>query len=133
MSLGKEGSSGAHCYICDSSKANWQDVEHAKGDIWMMDKICQVCTTVVAGGVQHVKGIVREPLINCIDVNRYLLPMMHIMMGIGNTVLDHFLDFIDRVPGLEKVPQDIRDARRELYSAIGEKWIMLTSRRFGRI
>jgi len=24
--LGKEGSSGAHCYVCDSSKVNWQKI-----------------------------------------------------------------------------------------------------------
>jgi len=120
MSLGKEGSSGAHCYVCDSSKVSWQNIDHAKGDIWTLDKIQQVCTTILTPG-QHVKGIVREPLITCIDVNCYMLPMMHIMMGIGNTLLDHFLDFIDRVPGLENVPMEIREARRMMYVAIGNK------------
>jgi len=68
-----------------------------------------------------VKGIVQEPLITCVDVNHYMLPMMHIMMGIGNTLLDNFLDFLDRVPGLENVPQDIHKARRMLYMALGKK------------
>jgi len=120
MSLGKEGLSGAHCYVCDSSKVSWQNINHVKGDIWTLDKIQQVCTMLVTPG-QHVKGIVQEPLITCIDVNHYMLPMMHIMMGIGNTLLDHFLDFIDRVPGLENVLLEIREARRMMYVAIGNK------------
>jgi len=57
-----------------------------------------------------VKGIVQEPLITCVDVNCYMLPMMHIMMGIGSTLLENFLDFLDRVPGLENIPQDIHKA-----------------------
>ncbi len=47
--------------------------------------------------------------------------MMHIMMGIRNTFLDHFLDFIDRVPRLENVLLEIRKARRMMYVAIGNK------------
>jgi len=90
MSLGKEGLSGAHCYVCDSSKVSWQNIDHVKGDIWMLDKIQQVCTMLVTLG-QHVKGIVQEPLITCIDVNHYMLPMMHIMMGIGKLFWTTFL------------------------------------------
>jgi len=120
MSLDKEGSSGAHCYVCDSSKVSWQNIDHVKGDIWMLDKIQQVCTMLVTPG-QHMKGIVQEPLITCIAVSHYMLPMMHIRMGIGNTLLDHFLGFIDRVPGLENVPLEICEARRMMYVAIGNK------------
>jgi len=56
LSLGKEGSSGAHCYICESSKVSWQDINHEKGNLWTIEKICQVCSTIVTSG-QCVKSV----------------------------------------------------------------------------
>jgi len=45
-----------------------------KGGIWTLEVIQKVCTKLMNPG-QHMKGIVQEPLITCIDVNRYMLPM----------------------------------------------------------
>jgi len=61
---------------------------------------------------KQIHGVISKPLVDCVDVDRYLPPLMHVMMGIGNTLLDSLLDAIDKTDGMEDTPADLREKRK---------------------
>jgi len=36
MALGKDGSSGQHCYVCDIPRMEWQLPRHKMGELWSL-------------------------------------------------------------------------------------------------
>jgi hypothetical protein len=44
---------------------------------------------------QNLKGITNRPLIDAIPVSHYILPILHIIIGMGNSLVDAFLEWIE--------------------------------------
>ncbi len=81
------------------------------GELWSLDKLHQTHACLDDNN-KRVRGVVGKPLINCIDVDRFLPPLLHVMMGTGNMLLESVLDAIDKVDGLEDTPASLRLKRR---------------------
>jgi len=44
---------------------------------------------------QNLKGVTNRPLIDAIPVSHYILPILHIIIGMGNSLVDAFLEWIE--------------------------------------
>ena len=63
-------------------------------------------------------GVKDAPLLTCVNVDRYVLPLLHILLGVGNRILNNYFNYIDQVVGLEKTPPDVQDKRNNYYIAL---------------
>jgi len=113
--LGKDGSSGQHCYVCDIPRMEWQLPGHTMGELWSLQKLHQTHAS-LDEKTTRIRGVVGKPLIECVDVDRFLPPLMHIMMGTGNMLLESILDAIDKADGLEDTPASLREKRHEHWT-----------------
>lgn len=57
------------------------------------------------------KGCVDEPLINCIEPIIYIPPILHIMIGMVNKLLDKFFKWVDCM--VEEIPVMERNLRKD--------------------
>ena len=44
---------------------------------------------------RNLKGVTNRPLIDAIPVSNYILPILHIIIGMGNSLVDAFLEWIE--------------------------------------
>jgi hypothetical protein len=118
---GKENSTSHWCPWCVLSHANWQADGHELGELWDLEKITKVAEQ-VANNVEVLreKGVTTKALITTIGLDRYICPPLHILLGIGNTILSDFIGWIDRRDGLEELPQWLLDSRVNYTSALSD-------------
>jgi len=45
--------------------------------------------------LQNLKGVTNRPLINATPVSNYILPILHNIIGRGNSLVDAFLEWIE--------------------------------------
>jgi hypothetical protein len=64
-----------------------------------------------------VLGVKRFPLLDCIGVDRYMCPMLHLLLGLANDVLNNIFNYADERNGLEGVPENIKEARIAVMDA----------------
>ncbi len=114
--LGK-ASSATSCYLCNLPNSKWKPHGHEKGTAWTLDRLFQTNLR-VTNRTKVVDGVKRRPLLTTLEVDRFLPPTMHIMLGIGNNLLDDCLKFLDALNGLENVPDNIRQARQKFYDLL---------------
>jgi len=79
---------------------------HEKGGLWSLQTMQQICLSET--DARKARGIKKNPLITCDNVNHYLLPLLYMMMGQGNKLLDSFLDYVDKFPHLEDMPIELK-------------------------
>lgn len=60
------------------------------------------------------KGVRTHPMWDCIPISHYIVPVLHIHIGLGNDVLNHLLDIIDR--DIEKISPEEQSAWNDLVS-----------------
>jgi len=113
--LGKDGSSGQHCYLCNIPRLELQSPEHKKGELWSLQKL-QTTYESLDDSTKRVQGVVGKPLIDCVDVDQYLPPLMHKMMGTENVLLDSILDAINKVEGLKDTPACLQNKRHDFMT-----------------
>ncbi len=117
--LGKDGSSGCYCYVCDLTQSQWQEEVHEKGGLWSLQTMQEIRSSEM--DARKARGIKKTPLITCVDVDRYSLPLLHMMMGQGNKLLDSFLDYVDKFPQLEDTPIELKGIRNDFYHALQKR------------
>ena len=62
-----------------------------------------------------IMGVTNEMLIDCVPLDSFIVPILHTMIGVGNKLLNAFLDWVDiRV---EQIPEEERTARKEVLIA----------------
>ena len=54
-----------------------------------------------------------KPLIDCIEVDHHVVPILHLQLGLVNDVLKNLLAYIDERRGLETLPGVVLEAREE--------------------
>ncbi len=113
--LGKENHSTCWCNWCRLSPKEWAPSGHEKGDLWMIQKINDVRDLVADGKLDphtpgDIKGCTERPLFDSVPVENYILSLLHIIIGMGNTLVDSFLAWIDQ--WVEKLEQTEIDARK---------------------
>jgi hypothetical protein len=110
---GKESSTSNWCWLCQLSHSRWQSSQHYHGDLWTLQSIIETAAKVPPGG-KPIMGVKTKPLIEHIGVDRYVCPPLHLLLGIGNRILDDFFEFVDKVNGLERLPSELINARNKL-------------------
>ena len=62
------------------------------------------------------KGCMNVPLIDCIKVNSYVFPVLHLMIGLGNMVVKIFFQWSNQ--RVEMIPKDEMRAHKEWLKSI---------------
>ncbi len=111
--LGKENMSSVWCTWYKLSKRAWAHPGHHSGECWTI-----------------IKRFMELPLFDSILVKNYIIPVLHLLIGIGNNSLDGFLEWIsERVEKLihrEVVQRNAviyAEARYQNYKTDYDKWI----------
>jgi hypothetical protein len=85
-------------------------------DQWALAKICEYAAARPPGGGPNL-GVKTKPLIDCIELDRYVVPILHLQLGLVNDVLKNLLAYIDKRRGLETFPPIVLEAREEYIQA----------------
>ena len=91
--LGKEGSSGHWCYRCDLHKDIWKIANHEHGTLWTNESLKAMADLGYSG--TNAKGVKKYPLWDFIEVDKFILPVLHTSMGMGNAVMANLMDIIN--------------------------------------
>lgn len=118
LCLGKDGASGAWCYLCDLAKKLWQECGHSHGNLWTLDGISAVLSDL--GDEERNKGVVMKPLLTVIDVDQFMIPFLHALLGVGNDVLKSTAKFINELDGLERLPAELRQLRHAYFDVLSK-------------
>ena len=93
MAHGRESMSGQWCYLCKLSRAQYSNKCHEAGSHWTIELLKQMSEKVKEKGkAEH--GVKKAPWWDFIPLHHYMIPLLHVLIGIGNDILDSFLDFV---------------------------------------
>ena len=107
MALGRESMSGHWCYLCMMRRTQFSDVNQ-RADPWTMDKIVEVAEEVA--GKKPKMGVKQKPWWPFIPLQNYIIPLLHVLIGIGNDLLSSFRDWVnDEIESLDQ--QEVRTRR----------------------
>ena len=116
---GKVNMSGNWCHWCQLSKSTWSDLNHVRGEKWTLEKMNEVRERMVNGDLpdtsENRKGVVDVELLSTVEVEDYVFPILHCEIGLGNYMLNSFLDWIDY--RVENVTEEELEKRNE-YSGL---------------
>ena len=104
------------CWLCQLSHQAWQAKGHPLGRRWLLTELKAIAATL--GGAKSNKGVKMHPMLDCVEICRYVIPVLHIALGLINRLLKSLLDYINQT--LEEVPEDVELARNELLEATYE-------------
>ena len=85
MILGKENSSGHWCYLCILSAKEFSDL-YKTGDP-LTYEFMNECTKEAKQTRKSVKGVKEEAWWQFIPLSNILVPLLHLLIGIGNDIL----------------------------------------------
>eukprot|EP00957_Ditylum_brightwellii_P115916 8841588-Ditylum_brightwellii.AAC.1 len=90
IALGKEESAGWWCTYYRLMKDEWQSHNHKKGVLWTTDDIAQHAE-IIDGSTKprDRKGVKTIPVFKSTLLTHYITPILHIMIGKGNNILEH--------------------------------------------
>jgi hypothetical protein len=109
--LGRANADSKWCWLCDLSHAQWQIRNHADGKIWTLETLIAAFNS-SGHGRNRVKGVVELPVITCVGPDRYVYPILHGEIGIGNDIIDLFYEYVDKRRGLKSLPESLTEARK---------------------
>jgi hypothetical protein len=119
--LGQDGYSGSWCLYCLLKQSNWTaihgDNKNGKCDCeaapWTIDNLHGAAMKQMQNEVNNAPyisvGIREPPLWSFIPVHRVLIPMLYLLLGLGNNILDNFWEWVDE--RVEKLTPEEIEAR----------------------
>jgi hypothetical protein len=117
--LGKENMSTAWCPWCILSKSQWSASGHQPGELWTIDKIIDVRGKIDSGELkeepEHQRGCTKLPLFDSIPIANFIVPVLHILIGVGNALVNCLYEFVDE--RIEKLPEQLIIARNNINTA----------------
>ena len=117
--LGKENMSSVWCTWCKLSKTEWARTGHNLGECWTIDGIHEVRENVRLGSLtnvpENIKGCTKIPLFDSVPVKNYIVPVLHLHIGVGNNLLDSLIEWImERVEKL--TPGEVVHQNAAIYA-----------------
>jgi hypothetical protein len=94
---GKEGMDKAHCIWCKLKRSEWQCHGHDRGAKWSLNN----------GKTEN--GVKSHPQLDCVELERFIFPVLHVTRGLANRLLKHAIDYADKL--VERTPQLLKDVR----------------------
>ena len=132
-STGRDGHSSCRCVYCDSSYNQWNDPSSISPTIMTLSRLHQLAdqhrlsTTKI-----DTKGVIMKPLLE-IDPSFYIVPLLHLQIGIVNKLwssLLHFLDeFVEQVSEFEATLKINIETTKENIQTINDNIEILTVNR----
>ena len=132
-STGRDGHSSCRCVYCDSSYNQWNDPFSISPTIMTLSRLHQLAdqhrlsTTKI-----DTKGVIMKPLLE-IDPSFYIVPLLHLQIGIVNKLwssLLHFLDeFVEQVSEFEATLKINIETTKENIQTINDNIEILTVNR----
>jgi hypothetical protein len=117
--LGKENMSTAWCPWCMLSKVQWSLKNHDKGELWTIDKIIQLREKVdlkeLSEEPEYLRGCTKVPLFDSVPIENYIVPVLHILIGVGNSLVNAVFEFVDE--RIERLPEQLVVARNNINTA----------------
>jgi len=117
--LGKENMSGSWCTWFILSKAQWNDTAHLPGELWSIEKIYQIHQNYTENGMpetsENIKGCTDKPLFNYVPICNFVIPILHIIIGIVNSLVDCIFEWIEE--RIEKLSPNQIQARNSFIFA----------------
>ena len=104
--LGKTNMAPHWCTYCDKKKRDWVCGCHTDGTPWTLELM-----KASLDGTQERKGCVDPPLFDCVPIESYAFPILHVMIGVGNDILKDFFRWVDWK--IEEISEEEIKARKE--------------------
>jgi hypothetical protein len=104
--LGKEGMDKAYCTWCKLKCSEWQTCPHAPGMKWNLEELKQVAASLNAGNKTSENGVKSYPQVDCIELERYIFPVLNVTLGLANRLRKGVIDYADLVA--ERTPQVLK-------------------------
>ena len=124
--LGKVNMSGNWCTRCKLNVNEWKGDNHRKGKPWNLEEMRElrerIRTNEVRATLMNRKGVVGVELLDAIDVNQYIYPILHSEIGLGNYILNSFFEWVDY--RIENATEDEINKKRLMIGIIGDMEIM---------
>lgn len=103
------------------SKAQWGPADHPIGESWSIEKIREIRRQVTENNLsdkpENIKGCTKNPLFDAVPVCNYILLVLHIIIGIGNTLIDGLFEWVEE--RVEVLPNEVVEARNSvLFGAV---------------
>jgi hypothetical protein len=110
--MGKEGMDKAHCHWC---KLHRSEFGHSPGTKWTLQELKRVAASLNERTRTAENGVKSYPQLDCIELERFIFPVLHVTLGLANRLLKDTVDYADLV--VEKTPQVLKDARHKQIEA----------------
>ncbi|KAL7553941.1 hypothetical protein ACHAWF_017571 [Thalassiosira exigua] len=95
MALGRESMSGAWCFLCKLCRSQYADKNHADGEMWTVNMLKEIAEKVKQAGGKPIDGVKCSPWWDFLEVRDFIIPLLHLLIGIGNDLLDSFCDWVN--------------------------------------
>ena len=109
--VGKVHMSATWCHWCTLFKETWLDVDHVKGRPWTNFELSRVLQQNQGRGrsAQEKKGVVRPRLLMAVEPSNYIVPVLHLEIGLGNSFLNSFFKWVDY--RIEMITEEERESK----------------------
>jgi hypothetical protein len=101
------------------SKVQWSLKNHDKGELWTIDKIIQLHEKVdlkeLSEEPEYLRGCTKVPLFDSVPIENYIVPVLHILIGVGNSLVNAVFEFVDE--RIERLPEQLVVARNNINTA----------------
>ena len=120
MVLGKEGMSGKHCHLCQTSLAEMKTLAR-DGQRWTYEEMDRLAASYQSDKRKSKKatmGMKNSPWFKCIPLENYVVPLLHCLIGVGNDLFSKFRDIVSEE--IEYISQE-EILTREAQAAMASK------------
>ena len=128
MMLGREDFDTFWCLYCKLFKDDWQDDDHAEGELWTLQDLKEKSQYNQTNNIKGRErcGVREDPYFNFLHKNIIWPALLHAQIGIGNNLLTYLVEFgdceIQCLPRVEfKMIQETRQLELDLANAKQEK------------
>ena len=126
MALGKESMSGWWCMLCKASRKQFLDEQ---SEMWTMDELVSCGMNAESSNKEPLLGIKQRPWWPFIPLTKYVTPLLHCEIGIGNDLFTMLRNIINEhietyAPGEEAIRRAIPALKQviEETTAMRDSW-----------
>jgi hypothetical protein len=112
--VGKEGMDKAHCHWCKLRSAEWQACAHERGIGWDSEEMKRAHGA-LSDTNETQNGVKSSMLIDCIELERCIFPVLHVTLGPPNRLLKDMIDCSDLVA--EDTAEELKEASHKQTEA----------------
>jgi hypothetical protein len=82
------------------SKQEWSADPHDLGEEWTLEKLLAIRQKVDAKELEeipcNIKGCTEKPLFDTVPISNYVIPVLHIIIGIGNALVGSIFEWVEQ-------------------------------------